>query len=249
VVGITTAVLGRRRLTAFAAVATCVVVWSVVAPHLDPVSKWPTIAIASLGVIPGTLLLVLIALPLWSQRWLLPAAFAFAGLAIVLWVIGWHLPANFAKLGAAVCVGWAFLWLFERLSWVLLVAVVVPFVDLISVWRGPTHSITTHHFSVYTDVAIAFPLPGGDAYSFGPPDILFFALFLGAAARWQLRTNWTWAAMTAMYSSTVIIATTTSVHGLAGLPFLSFGFLVANIDLLWRAMRSAGSSGSSPVSS
>jgi hypothetical protein len=248
-VGITTAVLGRRRLTAFAAVATCVVVWSVVAPHLDPVSKWPTIAIASLGVIPGTLLLVLIALPLWSQRRLLPAAFAFAGLAIVLWVIGWHLPANFAKLGAAVCVGWAFLWLFERLSWVLLVAVVVPFVDLISVWRGPTHSITTHHFSVYTDVAIAFPLPGGDAYSFGPPDILFFALFLGAAARWQLRTNWTWAAMTAMYSSTVIIATTTSVHGLAGLPFLSFGFLVANIDLLWRAMRSAGSSGSSPVSS
>jgi hypothetical protein len=224
-------------------------VWSVVAPHLDPVSKWPTIAIASLGVIPGTLLLVLIALPLWSQRRLLPAAFAFAGLAIVLWVIGWHLPANFAKLGAAVCVGWAFLWLFERLSWVLLVAVVVPFVDLISVWRGPTHSITTHHFSVYTDVAIAFPLPGGDAYSFGPPDILFFALFLGAAARWQLRTNWTWAAMTAMYSSTVIIATTTSVHGLAGLPFLSFGFLVANIDLLWRAMRSAGSSGSSPVSS
>jgi hypothetical protein len=248
-VGIAAAVLGRGRVAAFAAVATCVVAWSIVAPHLDPVSKWPTIAIASLGVIPGTLLLVLIALPLWSQRWLLPAAFGLAGLAVLLWVIGWHLPANFAKLGAAVCLGWAFLWLFERLSWVVLVAVIVPFVDLISVWRGPTHSITTHHFSVYTDVAIAFPLPGGDAYSFGPPDILFFALFLGAAARWQLRTTWTWVAMTAMYSSTVVIATTTSVHGLAGLPFLSFGFLVANIDLLWRAMRSAGSSGSSPVSS
>jgi hypothetical protein len=248
-VGIATAVLGRQRVAAFAAVAACVVAWSVIAPHLDPVSKWPTVAIAALGVIPGTLLLVLIALPLWSRRWLLPAALAFAGLAVLLWVMGWHLPANFAKLGAAVCVGWAFLWLFERLSWVLLVAVVVPFVDLISVWRGPTHSITTHHFSVYTDVAIAFPLPGGDAYSFGPPDILFFALFLGAAARWQLRTTWTWVAMTAMYSSTVIIATTTSVHGLAGLPFLSFGFLVANLDLLWRAMRSAGSSGSSPVSS
>lgn len=247
--GITTAVLERRRVAAFAVVAACVVTWSIVAPHLDPVSKWPTIALASLGVIPVTLVLVLIALPLWDERWLLPAAIVLAALALGLWLLGWHLPANFAKFGAAVFVGWAFLWLFERLSWVLLVAVVVPFVDLISVWRGPTHSITTHHFSVYTDVAIAFPLPGGDAYSFGPPDILFFALFLGAAARWNLRTTWTWVAMTAMYSSTVVIATTTSVHGLAGLPFLSFGFLVANADLLWRAMRSAGSSGSSPVSS
>jgi hypothetical protein len=230
-------------------VAVCVVTWSIVAPHLDPVSKWPTIAIASLGVIPVTLVLVLIALPLWDERWLLPAAIVLAALALGLWLLGWHLPANFAKLGAAVFVGWAFLWLFERLSWVLLVAIVVPFVDLVSVWRGPTHSITKHHFSIYTDVAIAFPLPGGDAYSFGPPDILFFALFLGAAARWHLRTTWTWVAMTAMYSSTVVIATNTSVHGLAGLPFLSFGFLVANADLLWRAMRSAGSSGSSPVSS
>lgn len=247
--GITAAVLERRRVAAFAVVAACVVTWSVVAPHLDPVSKWPTIALASLGVIPVTLVLVLIALPLWDERWLLPAAIVLAALALGLWLLGWHLPANFAKFGAAVFVGWAFLWLFERLSWVLLVAIVVPFVDLISVWRGPTHSITTHHFNVYTDVAIAFPLPGGDAYSFGPPDILFFALFLGAAARWNLRTTWTWVAMTAMYSSTVVIATTTSVHGLAGLPFLSFGFLVANADLLWRTMRSAGSSGSSPVSS
>jgi hypothetical protein len=248
-VGITTSVLERRRVAAFAVVAVCVVTWSIVAPHLDPVSKWPTVAIASFGVIPVTLVLVLIALPLWDERWLLPAAIVLAALALGLWLLGWHLPANFAKFGAAVFIGWAFLWLFERLSWILLVAIVVPFVDLVSVWRGPTHSITTHHFSIYRDVAIAFPLPGGEAYSFGPPDILFFALFLGAAARWQLRTTWTWVAMTAMYSSTVVIATTTNVNGLAGLPFLSFGFLVANADLLWRAMRSAGSSGSSPVSS
>ena len=248
--GIIASVLERRRIAVFTAVAVCVVTWSVVAPHVDPVSKWPTIAIASLGVIPMTLVLVLIALPLWPQRWLLPAAVVLVLVALGLWMLGWHLPANFAKLGAAVCVGWAFLWLFERLSWVLLVAVVVPFVDLISVWRGPTQHITAHHFSVYADVAIAFPLPGGGAYSFGPPDILFFALFLGAAARWQLRTTWTWVAMTAMYSSTVVIALNTRFHGLAGLPFLSFGFLVANGDLLWRAMRrSEDSSESSPASS
>jgi hypothetical protein len=248
-VGIATSVLARPRVTAFVTVTLCVVTWSIVAPHLDPVSKWPTIVIAALGVIPVTLLLVLIALPLWPRRLILPTAIVLALVALVLWVIGWHLAANFAKLGAAVCVGWAFLALFERLSWVVLVAVVVPFVDLISVWRGPTHSITTHHFNVYRDVAIAFPLPGGDAYSFGPPDILFFALFLAAAARWSLRINWTWIAMTAMYSSTVVIAANTDVRGLAGLPFLSVGFLAANGDLLWRSIRSAGSSDSSPASS
>ena len=53
-----------------------------------------------------------------------------------------------------------------------------------------------------------------------------------------------------MYGLTVIIATATNVGGLPALPFLSFGFLVANGDLLWRAMRrSEGSSGSSPASS
>ena len=90
--------------------------------------------------------------------------------------------------------GWAFLRFFEFLSWVVLVALVVPVVDAISVWRGPTHAITrTHHFGVYTAVAIAFVVPGGGAAYLGPPDILFFALFLGAAARWKLRVNWTWA--------------------------------------------------------
>ena len=59
--------------------------------------------------------------------------------------------ANFA--------GWAFLSLFERLSWVVLVACIIPLVDIVSVWKGPTHTITTHHFEVYTAVAIAFTSP------------------------------------------------------------------------------------------
>jgi hypothetical protein len=131
--------------------------------------------------------------------------------------------------------------LFEQLSWVVVVALVVPLVDIISVWRGPTHTITQHHFEVYTAVAIAFLVPGGGAAYLGPPDVLFYALFLAAAARWNLRVGWTWASMTFMYAMTVIIATATHVGGLPALPFLSFGFVVPNADLLWRAMRSAGS--------
>ena len=155
------------------------------------------------------------------------AAFGFAE-------AGWGLAANFAKLWAAVFAGWAFLRLFERLSWVVLVAFVIPLVDIVSVYRGPTHTITQHHFEVYTAVAIAFLVPGGGAAYLGPPDVLFYALFLAAAARWQLRVGWTWTATTFMYGFTIIIATAVDVGGLPALPFLSFGFLVANADLLWR---------------
>jgi hypothetical protein len=250
-VGITASLLARRRrVTAFVAVGAAVLAWSLVAPHLGRLSLWPAILLVSLVIIPGTLLLVLIALPLWDRWWLFPAVVVLAIVALLCTLADWGLPANFAKMWAAVFAGWAFLRLFEKLSWVVLVAFVIPLVDIVSVYRGPTHTITQHHFQVYTAVAIAFLVPGGGAAYLGPPDILFYALFLAAAARWDLRVGWTWIATTSMYALTVIIATATEVGGLPALPFLSFGFLAANGDLLWRAMRrSEDSSGSSPASS
>ena len=248
--GITASLLARQRVTAFVAVGAAVLAWSLVAPHLGRLSLWPAILLVSLVIIPGTLLLVLIALPLWDRWWLFPAVVVLAIVALLCTLADWGLPANFAKMWAAVFAGWAFLRLFEKLSWVVLVAFVIPLVDIVSVYRGPTHTITQHHFQVYTAVAIAFLVPGGGAAYLGPPDILFYALFLAAAARWNLRVGWTWIATTSMYALTVIIATATEVGGLPALPFLSFGFLAANGDLLWRAMRrSEDSSGSSPASS
>jgi hypothetical protein len=238
------------RRAVFVTMAACVLTWFIVAPHLSPVGLWPAIVIVSVAVMPATLLLVLLALPLWSRRWVLAATIAFALLALVFSLLGWGLAANFAKLWAAVFAGWSFLMLFEQLSWVVIVAFVIPAVDAISVWRGPTKAITAHHFEVYTAVAIAFLVPGGGAAYLGPPDILFYALFLAAAARWNLRVFWTWFAMTFMYSFTVVFANALDVGGLPALPFLSFGFLVANADLLWARRRSAGSSGpASPSSS
>jgi hypothetical protein len=121
----------------------------------------------------------------------------------------------------------------------VIVAAIIPLVDIISVWRGPTHTITQKHFHVYLDVAIAFLVPGGGAAYLGPPDVLFYALFLGAAARWGLRVVWTWFAMTVMYAITIVVANAAHVGGLPALPFLSFGFLVANADLLWRRLRTS----------
>jgi hypothetical protein len=234
VVGRAASLLSRRRWTAFAVLAVVVVGWFVAAPHLPHVGLWPAVAIVSIAVMPLTLLLVLIALPLRElrMRWLLVATGTLALLAFVFAELDSGLPGNFAKLWAAVFAGWAFLAFFEFLSWVVIVALVVPIVDALSVWQGPTHAITAHHFGVYTAVAVAFVVPGGGAAYLGPPDILFFSLFLGAAARWGLRVNWTWAAMTGMYGLTVVTANAANVGGLPALPFLSFGFLVANADLL-----------------
>lgn len=224
-------------LIRFGALAAVVVAWFYVAPHLPYAGHDWNVFLVSFVVLPGTLLLVLLALPLSQRRGVWVATLALAVLALVLSLA--HLPlwANFAKLGAAVCAGWAFLSLFEALSWVVLVALIIPFVDIISVWRGPTHSITTKHFNVYLDVAIAFLVPGGSAAYLGPPDVLFYALFLAAAWRWRLRVVWTWVATTGMYAFTIVIANATHVGGLPALPFLSFGFLVANGDLLWRRLR------------
>ena len=228
----------RLRAAAFVLVLAGVVAWDAVAPHLGEVSTWGEVAIIAAGVLPATLLLIYLALPLWSNRPVVAIAFiVFLIGAVVTWETHYYLASNFLKLGAYTCGGWMFLWIFEELAWVILIALIIPFVDAISVAAGPTHTIVTHHFAVYSAVAVAFVAPGGRAAGLGPPDILFFALFLASTVRWQLRPGWTWLAMTGMYSLTLVLANATGVNGLPALPFVSAGFLLANGDLLWRRLR------------
>jgi hypothetical protein len=228
---------GRVRIAAFVVLAAAVVTWDAVAPHLDGVGLWPAVAIIAAAVLPATLGLILLALPLWSRPRLVVAGVVLAITAVGTWEAGSHLTSNFAKLGSYTCLGWAFLTLFEELGWVVIVAAIIPFVDAISVAAGPTKNIVHHHVEVYSAVAVAFLAPGGGAADLGPPDILFFALFLATAVRWRLRPHWTWLAMTGMYSLTLVLANATNASGLPALPFLSVGFLLANADLLWRRLR------------
>jgi hypothetical protein len=80
-------------------------------------------------------------------------------------------------------------------------------------------------------------VPGAnDAARLGLPDLLFFALYLGAAARWNLRPGWTWICLVASVGGTMAIATVLDVGGLPALPLLSLGFLVPNADRIWRAV-------------
>ncbi len=231
----------RRRILAFVLLGAAVATWFVVAPHVGTVGLWPTVVIVSAAVLPATLLLVLIALPLSRLRWvvLVLAALVLALVALGCSEASWELAANFAKLFAAVFAGWAFLGLFPDVGLVALVAAIIPVVDAISVFTpgAPTHEIVKHHISIYDDVAVAFVGPHGAAAQLGPPDILFYALFLAAASRFGLRVGWTWIATTGLYASSFPIAIAANANGLPALPFLSAGFLVANADLLWKAIR------------
>jgi hypothetical protein len=188
-------------------------------------------------LIPTVFALVLLALPLWHARGLLPVALAFIVLTVVLEAADLDVAANFAKLAAMTALGFWFLEYFESPRLIVLVAAVIPLIDAYSVWRGPTHHIVTEQPQVFTRLSFAFPVPGEHASAnLGVPD-LFFAVFLAATARFGLRSVPTWLAMTLSFGVTMALAVWTEAAGLPALPGLSVAFLGVNADLLWRAVR------------
>jgi hypothetical protein len=221
-------------LVLFVALAT----WYGIAPHVGRVGLWGSIALISCVLIPATFALVGLTLPLWRARGLLPVGVACAVLAVVLTKAGFDVAANFAKLATMTFLGWWFLSYFETVSWVVLVACIIPWVDAYSVWRGPT-KVLTHgkHEHVFTSLSVGFVVPGGGAARLGLPDVLFYALFLAASARFGLRVWWTWIGLTIGLALTIVVATWWDVGGLPALPGISLGFLIPNADLLWRRLR------------
>jgi hypothetical protein len=231
-----------RRAVAFAALAALIGVYYGTHQFWFDLPLWWDVAWLCVVLIPAVFGLVWLALPLWHSelRQLLVLAISCGLAAVVLQATGAGVVANFAKLGAMTFVGWCFLRFFEELSWVVLVAVIVPWVDSYSVWRGPTNTIVNEKPEIFSALSFAFPVPGSERGAMlGLPDLLFFALFLGASSRWSLRTGWTWVCLVAGLGGTIALATWLEVGGLPALPLLSVGFLVPNADLLWREVQRA----------
>src|SRR6202008_3249730 len=89
----------RLRAAAFVLLLGGVVTWDAIAPHLDPVGLWQTVAIIAAGVLPATLGLIYLALPLWSNRRAIAVGpVGFLPVGIVTWPADAHLASNFAKL-------------------------------------------------------------------------------------------------------------------------------------------------------
>jgi len=238
VVGRASAVLGRERAAALGALLVALWAWDAFAQRLPEVSDRFDVAIVAVLLIPATFAVVWLLLPLADSRGALAGALVTGALAVLLHVAGLTAAANVAKLVAFALVGFWFLQLFEALSWVVLVAAVIPWVDIASVYRGPTRVVVEEEPGVFEKIAIAFALPGEDAAArLGPPDVLFFALFLATAARFELRVAWTWIGMTGGLALTIVATYAFELNGLPGLPAIALGFLVPNADLLWRSLR------------
>jgi hypothetical protein len=208
---------------------------------LPNLSVWVDIALLGFVIMPAVFAIVWLLLPLWNMPWLPWAGLASAVLAFAFSALGWEALASFAKLGAAMFLAWWFLALFEDVSWVVLVALIIPWVDAYSVFQGPTKAIVTKKPGIFDALSFAFPLFGQHSTAnLGVPDLVFFALFLAATARWALRPSLTWVLLTASFGATIALAVWLNVgglHGLPALPLLSLGFLAANGDLIWQAMR------------
>jgi hypothetical protein len=208
--------------------------------HWWQAGLWWDVAFIACVLIPAVFSLVLVGVPWWTARWLFPAGIACVVLAVVLELVNADVFANFARLAATTMLGWWFLSFFETVSWVVLVAVIIPWIDIYSVWRGPTKQIVEHHEHVFSVLSFAFPVPGEHgAANLGVPDLLFFALFLGAAARFGLRIFATWLGLVTGLGLTIAATVYFALSGLPALPGITLGFLVPNADVLWREVRSA----------
>ena len=207
---------------------------------LPDTSTWADVAFLAFVLMPAVLFLVYLVLPLRAARelQLLLIGLSFAVLAFLLHEAGLDALSDFAKLGAMAFLAFWFLNFFEAVSWVVLVACIVPWVDAYSVWRGPTNNIVHNHQHVFSTLSFAFPVPGeNSAANLGLPDLLFFSLFLAATVRFGLRVLPTWFALTASFGATIALAVAWDKPGLPALPLLSLAFLLVNADLLWRRLR------------
>jgi hypothetical protein len=233
--------LSPRRWGALGALTAGLALYTAAADRLWDASLWPDLGFLVLVLFPVTLGLIWLLLPIRAHPAALPAGLVCLVLAVLFHLAALDVLHNVTKLFGLALLGFWFLSWFENVMWAALIAVIIPWVDAISVWRGPTEHVVEDRPELFDAVSIAFRIPGEDATAnLGPPDILFFALFLAAADRFGLRVAWTWLAMTALLGGTLVLAATTDVAGLPALPAICVGFLLPNADLLWAALRRRG---------
>ena len=235
--------LTRRRAAALAALLVALIAYGAGAEHLPGLPSGLDVVFHSAVVFPAFAAAIWIALPhaRARNRVLLATAAVAGGAALTLTLLDVDSAANVAKLACYALVGFWFLTLFEELWWITLVAVLVPWVDIWSVAAGPTEYVVEQRPGLFERISVAFPNPGETAtVNIGPPDILFFALFLAAADRFALRVTWTWVGMTGFLAGTLMLVWSwEEIAGLPALPAVCLGFLIPNADLLWRNVRDA----------
>jgi hypothetical protein len=229
-----------KRLVPALVAGALIVLWGFFSSRLPALPVKLNIMLSAALVLSLVAVLVWGLLPLHTLGRRLPLLTVVAlPLAILFVWLGWVPLANVAKVVAAAALG---IWIaeeLEKLSWIVIVAVVSAAVDIVSVAAGPTKAILGQGPVVVGYFTIAVTWAGytySEAYTgLGISDVIFLALYLGAARRFDLRVGWSAVAMVVSFLATIAAAMWWTA--LPALPLLSVAFLAVNGDLLWRKLR------------
>ena len=150
------------RAAALAALLVALVLYGAGAEHLPGLPSGLDAVFHSTVVFPVFAAAIWLALPLArdSNKVLIAIAAVLGIAALVLTLLDVGSAANVAKLACYAVLGFWFLTLFQELWWIVLVAVLVPWVDIWSVAAGPTEYVVEERPGLFERVSVAFPNPG-----------------------------------------------------------------------------------------
>ncbi len=183
-----------RRLAPAYAAGALIVLWGFFSSAL------PALAVRTDIVVSAALVLSLAGVFVWGmlplraigRRLPLVALAALPPAVLFVW-LGLVPLANVAKIVFAASLG---IWVaqeLEQVSWVVLVALISAVVDVASVFAGPTKAILAKGPVVVGYFTVAVTWLGytyNEAFTaLGVSDMIFFALYLGAARRFGLRAR------------------------------------------------------------
>lgn len=180
-------------------------------------------------------------------RRLLTAVGLLAVLVVALNVLAVPVASDLAKIGFGALAGLAFVRALERPWWLLPIVVFVPIADAWSVFseRGVTNAVVERAREEPAWIewpTLATPIAGlpYELYGrIGIVDVLFAALFLGAAARWRMGVRRGVLALTAGFLATSVLVFEGPGVAVPALPLLCLSFLLAHAPALWRDARRA----------
>lgn len=216
--------------------------YSLLAPYAPQIAVRAALVLAL--VVNLTLFSLLVAglspLRVAGGRALLAAAVA-AGLSVPLSWAGWVPAANVVKTVAAAGLGYWLAGAVTSLGVVVLVAGLSAVVDVVSVAWGPTKALIEKAPESIGYLTVAFVWPGEDparmATVLGVADLVLFALYVGAARAFGLRTAATVVGVALGIALAVVSGVWVGV--MPALPWLAAGFLAVNADLMLRRRRAA----------
>lgn len=169
------------------------------------------------------------------------------GIGVAIGVVGTlthgDVVATLGRLLAAGCAGLLLARMIEELWWVAMAALVVALADIWSVFspQGVTNHIVKHAPETLHWATIPVPIAGVplDSGTFvGVTDLLFLALFLAVAWRWQLSLERNIVVLALSFVATLVIdAELLTGRAVPALPLLSIAVVVVNAPQLLASWR------------